>query len=162
MPDLDRILQAARQSMLTGRHVPHCYRAHVPGRGYINDGSRADWRQDYLRQLGQRVQAEINNLGYAPDYAEPGYSGSEPHPRGILFANWSVFPRGFDRTLERAGYAVEWSDEWTTCEDCQKAFRTSPDSYVWEPAGLYCEDCQAELCHACHAEAHETDTDDED
>src|SRR5678816_1797897 len=33
---------------------------------------------------------------------------------------------------EKAGYAVEWSDEWSTCDDCGKAVRTSPDSYGWK------------------------------
>src|SRR5262249_8844341 len=42
---------------------------------------------------------------------------------------------------------LEWSDEWTTCSNCNKALRTSPDSYDWQPAythddsGIYCFEC---------------------
>lgn len=157
---LERILQAAKHSMIRGHHVAHCYTAHVPRQGYVNDGSREDWRADYLRQLERDVQSEIENMGYASAYAESGYDTPK---RGILFANWNRFPRGFDSVLERAGYAVEWSDEWTTCEDCGKAYRTSPDSYGWTPAGQYREDLSAELCNACYADAKPADdTDDDD
>ena len=34
--------------------------------------------------------------------------------------------------MERAGYAIEWEDEWIT-SDADKAYRTSPDSYDWQP-----------------------------
>jgi hypothetical protein len=145
---LERILQAAKNSMINGRHSPHCYSAHVPGQGYINRGERIDQRPDYLRQLSKDVQSEIDNMGFAPSYAEPGYDQPK---RGVLFANWNRFPRGFDSVLERAGYAIEWSDEWTTCDDCGKALRTQPDSYGWTPAyvedesgNIMCRDCAPE------------------
>ena len=80
---------------------------------------------------------------YANEYAEPGYTAGA---RGILFANWNdrdhydpvTKTRVTDDTTmsrlsklaERAGYEIEWSDEWTTCS-CGKAVRTSPDSYGW-------------------------------
>lgn len=146
---LERILESAVRSMIAGRHTPHCYRAHVPGQGYVNDGSAAFDRADYLQQLERDARAEVENIGYAATYAEPGYA--QP-ARGVLFANWNRLPRNIDRTLERAGYAVEWSDEWTTCEDCGAAYRTEPD--CWTPAGGYCETCTAELCRACHVAAH--------
>src|SRR5215471_233289 len=137
---LDFILRAALQSMITGHHAPYCYRAHVPGQGYVNDGSLQSLRADYLRQLERDVQSEIANMGFSPDYAEPGYGPQYATPiRGILFANWNRFPRDFDRVLEKAGYAVEWSDEWSTCEDCNKAFRTEPDGFSWSPSGGYVE-----------------------
>ena len=132
---LKRILDSAVNSMIHGHHAPHCYRAHVPGQGYVNDGSPVYDRAEYLRQLDRSVQSEIENMGYATGYVECGYD--EP-AKGVLFANWNVFPRNLDRILERAGYAVEWSDEWSTCEDCNKALRTSPGSYSWRP--MYRED----------------------
>jgi hypothetical protein len=90
---------------------------------------------------------EIENLGYAREYAEPGYTNPK---RGILFANWNCFPRGIDSLLERYGYEVEWSDEWATCDGCSKAVRTEPDGWDWSPSyeyvegeGTYCKDCGA-------------------
>lgn len=128
--DLEKILSAAKNSMLHGKRSPRCFRAHVLGQGYVNDGATQFDRADYLRQLERSVQSEIDNMLYATDYAEPGYT--KP-PRGILFANWNTFPKNFDTILEKLGFGVEWSDEWSIC-DCQKAYRTQPDSYIWEPA----------------------------
>lgn len=146
--NLEKLLQAARASMINGRHTPHCYSAHVPGQGYVNEGHLQSERAEYLRQLDRSVQTEIDCLWYAPAYAEPGY---DDPPRGIVFANWNVFPRGLDRILEYAGYAVEWSDEWSTCDGCQKAVRTSPNSYHWSGAYAFVDECTI-LCHECIAD----------
>lgn len=145
---LERILKAAVASMITGHHVPHCYSAHVVGEGYVNKGdgttARHD-RADYLRQLEQTATSEVENLGYAPSYAEPGYTNPE---KGVIWANWNNLPRDLDRVLERAGYAVEWSDEWANCDDCQRAVRTSPDSYGYQPYYVFVDDCTI-VCLDC-------------
>ncbi len=82
-------------------------------------------------------------LDSAHDYAEPGYSTGE---LGILFSNWNdegfwdrlenkyvvvcqFMPR-LAKVAEHAGYEIEWSDEWDTCSDCCKAFRTQADLYM--------------------------------
>lgn len=123
----------------------HCFSAFVPGQGYVNDGSRVDLHDDYEKQRQRRAESEIENMGFAPKYAEPGY---DDPIKGILFADWNVFARGVDRILERAGYAIEWSDEWTTCGDCGNAVRTQPDSWIWKPSyvisenGIYCKECE--------------------
>lgn len=70
---------------------------------------------------------------WASEYAEPGYSDPAG---GILFGNWNDHAGSKDRKrfcdiAEHAGFELEWSDEWSTCGDCGKAFRTSPDSYGW-------------------------------
>jgi hypothetical protein len=110
---------------------PHCFSAHVPGQGYINRGNVVGpQREEFIRQYLRSAESEIENLGYASAYAEPGYT--QP-AKGILFANWNHLPKGIDTVLERYGYAVEWSDEWATCDDCGKAVRTQPDSYSWTP-----------------------------
>jgi hypothetical protein len=88
--------------------------------------SGEDWKQ--------RAEGEIDNLSYAHAYAEPGYTQPE---REILFANWNYFPCRVTDILKRAGYGIEWSDEWTMCDDCGKALRTSPDSYSWQPSHVY-------------------------
>ncbi len=69
---------------------------------------------------------EIENVGLAGEYGEPGYSNPK---RGILFANWNKFCCEVTDLLERAGYEIERSDEWTTCGNCGVALRTSPDRY---------------------------------
>ncbi len=138
---LDRILQAAKNSMTTGHnahHEPHCY--HLPvDRTVIFGGN------NYQLQLARDVQSEIENMSFASGYAEPGYTDPD---KCVLFANWNVFPRNFDRVLESAGYAVEWSDEWATCEDCNKAVRTSGNSYHWQPSYVLIDDCSI-VCLDC-------------
>lgn len=93
----------------------------------------------------QTAKSEIANLGYAPGYAEPGYTDPQ---HGILLANWNYFPSRIDRTLEAAGYGIEWSDEWITCEECGKLVRTSADCYSWQPSYVLMNDCDV-VCHAC-------------
>lgn len=99
--------------------------------------SKTDWKR--------HAESEIENLGWANAYAEPGYDNPR---KAILFANWNYFPRDISDTLERAGYAIEWSDEWTTCGDCGNAVRTSPDSYGYQPSYVILNDCEI-VCHTC-------------
>lgn len=139
---------------------PSCYRAHVPGEGYTNDGNRIDRVADYMRQYRQALKSEAENMGSALKYAEPGYG---PAPKnGILFANWNVFPEAVSDWLEAEGYALEWSDEWSTCDDCGSAFRTCADSYAWSPAGGYDEIAGADRCNVCRADDAPEDDDDDD
>lgn len=142
---LETILQAAVNSMIHGHHKPHCFSAHELGHGYTNDGSNPATRAEYLKQLQHRAECEIENIGFAPDYAEPGYDSPD---KAVLFANWNCLPRNLDTILERLGYAVEWSDEWMTCEDCGRAVRTSPDGYDWTPFYKIENDCEV-LCLDC-------------
>lgn len=125
---------------------PHCFRAWVKGQGYVNDGTLD--REDFYRQYHQAAQSEIENMGFAPKYAEPGYE--QPH-NGVLLANWNNLARGLDVILERMGYTVEWSDEWATCDDCGAVVRTEPDSYCWEPGFIFKESEGAFLCFQCWA-----------
>jgi hypothetical protein len=140
------IIRAAIASMIRGHHKPYCWRAHVPGCGHISEGlGPIEDRADYLRQLERSATSELENMTYAQEYAEPGYAQPE---KGILFADWNVFPRGLDTILERYGYAIEWSDEWSMCEDCGRAFRTSPDSYSWQPSHIWEGECSL-VCLDC-------------
>ena len=93
----------------------------------------------------RQAEQEIDNLLYSHDYAEPGY---ETLKRGILFANWNLFCAKAVTLCERMGFEIEWSDEWTTCSDCDKAVRTSPDSAYWTPSyvitkdgDFWCKEC---------------------
>jgi hypothetical protein len=144
---LERVLQATRRALAAGTQRPHCFRAHVPGQGYVNDGSILASRADYLRQLDRAVESEIANMGHASTYGEPGYT----QPRhGILFANWNMFPDTLPALLEQLGYESEWSDEWTTCEDCHKAFRIQPTGYSWTPSIQFRADESADICNSCY------------
>jgi hypothetical protein len=110
-------------------------------------GARDKLGNDDKERNLRSAESEIENLGFATGYAEPGYTDPA---KGILFANWNYFPRGLDSILERAGYAIEWSDEWSTCGDCGLAVRSSPDSYGWQPSYAILGECDL-LCSDCLA-----------
>ena len=90
--------------------------------------------------------------------AEPGYDDNP-----VALANWNNITR-YDAVLgkcvttddtmprlaklfEKLGYETEWEDEWIACDDCNRVFRTSPDSHSWTMAGVIsdcvcqCKDC---------------------
>lgn len=80
---------------------------------------------------------------------EPGYDD-----RPVLAANWN--PPEMERIANLIenkldDYALEWSDEWTDCQECGKAVRTSPDSYGWTPHYMWFNDCEI-LCLDCAKE----------
>ena len=92
------------------------------------------------------------SITYACGCCEPGYDDKE-----VVLANWNsktrydkeanrcveiddTMPR-LAKIFEKLGYAVEWEDEWSTCEDCGKVFRTSPDSYSWTPHYAFIGEC---------------------
>ena len=107
-----------------------------------------DWKHRDLNRSaltgwdGRTLNPE--DIQWAAEYAEPGYTNPKA---AILFANWNQCSKRVCALLEAAGYELEWEDEWTTCSDCGKALRTSPDSYSWLPSyveldcGLLCNDC---------------------
>jgi hypothetical protein len=99
-------------------------------------------------------------------YAEPGY---DEDTEVVAVGNWNkitdydkktgkfvdidVTPAELGRALEDIGVAIEWCDEWTTCTECQKLVRTSPDSYSWTRS--YIEDSadpDEQVCHLCVCE----------
>lgn len=63
-------------------------------------------------------------------YAEPGYTDKG---KGVLVANWNEEERAGE-IAEKLGYETEWSDEWTSCSDCNRLVRTQPSMYFWLPA----------------------------
>lgn len=150
----ERVIQAAINSMTRGNKAPHCWRAWVQGKGYVNDGSAEFDRADYLRQLERAAKSEAENMGYAPQWAHPN---AENQPKkGIVWANWNVFPRGLDTILERMGFEVVWSDQTAQCDGCGGAIHTDPDPYSGKCT--YVIERSAFVCLAC---AEETDDDEE-
>lgn len=156
------VFRAALRDLELGRTKPHCFSAHIPGKGYTNRGeTAADDMAEYFRQAHRSAEFEFENMGVAEAYAERGYTDPK---RGILFANWNHFPPKVTDLLERMGYAIEWSDEWSTCDDCGKAVRTSPDSYGWRASFYLANECEI-ICHECvtsdpdvYVEAHLNNT----
>ena len=96
-------------------------------------------------------EAGFSDLWDASDYSEPGYSrDNEDFP--VFLANWNsegrwdselnkyvatceLMPK-LGKLLGENEASIEWSDEWARCEDCNNAFRISPDSYGWKQFGV--------------------------
>jgi hypothetical protein len=77
---------------------------------------------------------------YASNYGEPGYSDPTG---GILLANWNNVPDHVQHGLERRGFELEWSDEWSVHYETANgpaAYRTQPDSYGWTPSLIFLDD----------------------
>ena len=100
------------------------------------------------------MQAQLDGLLETGDYedgislytkvCEPGY---EENKKGFLLANWNHITPQLQAWLNSEGYDLEWSDEWTTCDECGGLIRTSPTSYGWklygklDRSGYTCGDC---------------------
>jgi hypothetical protein len=100
-------------------------------------------------------------------YAEPGYGSDDSV---VVLGNWNprsrdaegnrvedpfqstdkyvTMPSRLADALERVGAEIEWSDEWTQCQECYRAVRTSGDSYMWKPSCVYLEDTGT-VCADC-------------
>lgn len=90
-----------------------------------------------IQQWAEKYNSEV---GFAHEYGEPSYSNPE---KVIVLANWNKIPERIAEGLEAQGYALEWYDEWhvnSYSSPC-KAWRTSGDSYHWEPRCIYSEAC---------------------
>jgi len=115
------------------------------------------------------VRSRIEEISWADSYAEPGYKTEV----GIVFGNWNTvdeydkvmkdridlpmgdLPKRLAEIFEKLGFEVEWSDEWSVCSDCGKAFRTSGDWYFWKPSYAIINDYEL-LCKECIEESPET------
>jgi len=91
-------------------------------------------------------QYPMDNINSSHGYAEPGYTDT---PKGILLANWNNVSKRVQCILERAGYSLEWEDEWCTCSGCGKAVRTQADSYQWQQSFWMPEDSGELFCVEC-------------
>ncbi len=91
----------------------------------------------------------IENLEYCREYIEPGYDNPK---KAILLSNWNYFPSDLCDILERYGYDIEWQDEWTRCDGCNKAMRTSSDSYDWQPSYIQNNETGECFCIECLSE----------
>ena len=76
-----------------------------------------------------------NDIDYfiADEYVEDGYD-QEHESFDIFFANWNKIKDKDLMNFIENNVDIEWSDEWSTCDSCHKAFRISGDSYSWKPS----------------------------
>lgn len=101
------------------------------------------WRLFQDHKLYKRLEV----YDYANEYAEPGYSLAEGQT-GILFGNWNYLSQAGQDLLEQT-FALEWSDEWSTCSGCCKCVRTNANDMSWAPSyqlgegELICRECLA-------------------
>lgn len=103
-------------------------------------------KSQVLKRLLNYCDKKGYDLQYYGGVSEPGYDD-----KIMLAANWN--PPHMAKIAEfveqffAGEVEIEWSDEWTMCDDCYKAVRTSPSSYDWEPyfligdGYLICGDC---------------------
>lgn len=108
----------------------------------------------------QYARNHLNDISvHTHGYAEPGYDGMI-----IATGNWNRAGETWDQSkgkfiggddtptrlhavLEKLGVKTEWSDEWTSCDNCCKLVRTVGDSYHWRPSyaitneSIYCQEC---------------------
>ena len=96
------------------------------------------------QELINKYQEDGRIDNYAFEYKELGYSTDKDI---ILFADWNDWA---DEEMEivESFSEVEWSDEWTTCQECGGAVRTSPDSYGWSPSFVILNECEL-ICLDC-------------
>mgnify|MGYP003643013384 CR=1 FL=1 len=79
-----------------------------------------------------------------PKYSEPGYSCEN----SVWFADWnSEVLSEFGKLLESEDHSIEWSDEWTNCDECMGAFRVHPDGHGWKLYGAQIDG--GSLCGNC-------------
>lgn len=113
-----------------------------------------------IQELIEQTENLIEQTSHA--YAEPGYS--DPEVGIIVTANWNndnEMIKGSDigedpeedfslhEAIEALGGEIEWSDEWTNCDECSKLVRTSADSYSWRRSYFVDEEGCSITCHEC-------------
>ena len=104
---------------------------------------------DIARRMAKNSEIQTDNfiedINFCTEgYSEPGYSSKSGM---IMIGNWnnitnydrdakksiliSNLPDRLSNIFEKMGIDCVYYDEWTTCNDCGKAIRTNPDSYLW-------------------------------
>jgi hypothetical protein len=112
-------------------------------------------REEILLRIAEKQHCDVQCYC---GYVEPDYDD-----KPVVLGDWNdrreynretgqsrvvnkTMPR-LAKLFGKLGYSVEWEDEWASCEDCGKVFRTSPDSYSWRMYGwisdgfCLCGDC---------------------
>lgn len=106
----------------------------------------------------QNTRYRLQDMRFAPGYAEPGY----PDVELVVIGDWntvSEFKEGkwitLDGTMARVanlissldGVEIDWCDEYVACDECQRFVRSKPDSYSWTRS--YYELPDSRVCQYC-------------
>lgn len=152
------------------QHIKYCGSKKVNGcelhfqRKDINmeNEKRINWAISAAAKSAVTIVGEnrVNNVSVHYGCVEPGYDGSESI---WVLGDWndvyewdgaSRVSRSTDSVmsrlrsvLEKMGAETDWEDEWSACSECQKLFRTSPDSYGWQPSFVDIDD--ERICTEC-------------
>ncbi len=111
----------------------------------------------------QQGKSQIQSMSvHTFGYKESGYS--DPASGLIVCGNWNkvtewdeesrrfddldTAPERLGNVLEKLGVELEWSDEWTECEECCGLVRSEPDSYGWRPSYIVEDECSI-VCQEC-------------
>lgn len=81
-----------------------------------------------------KLACDPNYCSACDHYGEPGYTDPE---KSILFCNWNDIKQVTQDYLEKAGFELEWEDEWTIDCNHNKAYRTEPTHWWWKPSSIY-------------------------
>lgn len=117
-----------------------------------------DKKENVFSRLLEHIDRKNLDISYYPGISEKGYDDIP-----MLTANWNnpnlekIYHWGesFFKTCSIVPYVQEiqfdWDDEWTRCDHCYKAIRTSPDCYTWTPSYMWVSDYEI-LCRNCYKE----------
>ena len=115
---------------------------------------------DTVRRILDKTLGDCGEYEYCHQYGEPGYRfpTDATTPIVILGDYWCRcgkvlredgspdlhdyahhYPRLWAR-MEAQGVEFEWYDEWTIDYDNDKAYRTTADSYLWQPSLIVTDD----------------------
>jgi len=113
-------------------------------------------QQTVLHLVERWSEAQVVH-DHASEYGEPGYRVSDDTTPIILFGDWwcrcdkkdggklhglsDHHPMLFAQ-LEAQGVEFEWYDEWVVDHENDKAYRSEPDSYMWQPSYVLTDDCE--------------------
>lgn len=86
----------------------------------------------------EKLLAKLVDEGadYCSQYGEKGYNNPA---KFIIFHNWNNVEQKIQDYFEAIGCELEWCDEWIIDYDNDKAYRTSANSYDWQPQTAYTE-----------------------
>jgi hypothetical protein len=95
-----------------------------------------------------KVKTELESIMIYPGYIEPGYENEGI--RAVALGNWNghIMAR-VKLCLERSGYACEWSDSWSCCDDCAMLLRVEGLGYNWEPSYIMNQSEGTFKCKEC-------------
>ncbi len=130
-------------------HIDMQWHHGIAERGYTDEpcvtGNWNDVTEYHIKGNRCRIHTECRK------HADIGQAcGAITETQRVVVSN---LPSRLGTIFEKMGLDVHWSDEWTSCGDCGKVVRTSPDSMSWTPsyweAGiangeLLCLDCAPE------------------